>query len=175
MNLVDRDLTEHQITQTLTLSRLDAQLEQTREIRLFTHTQQVDWSRQGESDCLIKQVILRLLYSVQCSVIRANLWSDVMEWIHDEYSVVEKHAQTMLQLVKFGIDWKCGELEQIVNIPVTQIVEDITEVNIPVTQIVEEIADREYSSYTDCGGDHRGEYSSSTECGLDRRGEQILG
>ena len=47
-----------------------------------------------------------------------------MEWIHDEYSVVEKHAQTMLQLVKFGIDWKCGELEQIVNIPVTQIVEE---------------------------------------------------
>ena len=62
-----------------------------------------------------------------------------MEWIHDEYSVVEKQAQTMLQLVKFGIDWKCGELEQIVNIPVTQIVEEITEVNIPVTQIVEEI------------------------------------
>ena len=49
-----------------------------------------------------------------------------MEWIHDEYSVVEKHAQTMLQLVKFGIDWKCGELEQIVNIPVSQIVEEIT-------------------------------------------------
>ena len=62
-----------------------------------------------------------------------------MEWIHDEYSVVEKHAQTMLQLVKFGIDWKCGKLEQIVNIPVTQIVEEITEVNIPVPQIVEEI------------------------------------
>ena len=34
MNLVDRDLTEYQITQTLTLSRLHAQLEQT-----------------GESDC----------------------------------------------------------------------------------------------------------------------------
>ena len=64
-----------------------------------------------------------------------------MEWIHDEYSVVEKHAQTMLQLVKFGIDWKCGKLEQIVNIPVTQIVEEITEVNIPVTQIVEEITE----------------------------------
>ena len=78
-----------------------------------------------------------------------------MEWIHDEYSVVEKHAQTMLQLVKFGIDWKCGELEQIVNIPVRQIVEEITEVNIPVTQIVEEIADREYSSYTECGRNHR--------------------
>ena len=122
MNLVDRDLTEHQITQTLTLSRLDAQLEQTMGIRLFTHSQQVDWSRQGESDCLIKQAILRLLSSVQCSTIRANLWSDVMEWIHDEYSVVEKHAQTMLQLVKFGIDWKCGELEQIVNHSVTQIV-----------------------------------------------------
>ena len=64
-----------------------------------------------------------------------------MEWIHDEYSVVEKHAQTMLQLVKSGIDWKCGELEQIVNIPVTQIVEEITEVNIPVPQIVEEITE----------------------------------
>ena len=71
----------------------------------------------------------------------------------------------MLQLVKIGTDRKCGELEQIVNIPVTQIVEEITEmnipvtqiveeiteVNIPVTQIVEEIADREYSCYTDCG------------------------
>ena len=30
-NLVDRDLTEYQITQTLTLSRLHAQLEQARE------------------------------------------------------------------------------------------------------------------------------------------------
>ena len=38
MNLVDRDLTEYQITQTLTLSRLHAQLEQTRGIRLFAHT-----------------------------------------------------------------------------------------------------------------------------------------
>ena len=47
MNLVDRDLTEYQITQTLTLSRLHAQLEQTTKIRLFTHTQHVDWSRQG--------------------------------------------------------------------------------------------------------------------------------
>ena len=52
-----------------------------------------------------------------------------MEWIHDEYSVVEKHAQTMLQLVKFGIDWKCGELEQFVNIPVARIVEEIAEVS----------------------------------------------
>ena len=30
---------------------------------------------------------------------------------------------------------KTGELEQIVNIPVTQIVEEITEMNIPVTQL----------------------------------------
>ena len=37
MNLVDRDLTEYQFTQTLTLSRLHAQLEQTRGIRLFNH------------------------------------------------------------------------------------------------------------------------------------------
>ena len=51
MNLIDHGLTAHQITQTLTLSRLVAQLEQTRGIRLFTHTQQVDWNRQGESDC----------------------------------------------------------------------------------------------------------------------------
>ena len=47
----------------------------------------------------------------------------------------------MLQLVKSGIVWICGELEQIVNIPVTQIV----------------IADRGYSCYTECGRDRRGE------------------
>ena len=56
----------------------------------------------------------------------------------------------MLQLVKFGIDWICGELEQIVNIPVTQIVEEITEVNIPVTQIVEGIAEVSKSSSGAC-------------------------
>ena len=71
LNLVDRDFTEYQITHTLALSRLHAQLEQTRGIRLFTHTQRVDWSRQGESDCLItvwsKRVILRsILSSMQC-------------------------------------------------------------------------------------------------------------
>ena len=52
----------------------------------------------------------------------------------------------MLQLVKIGIDWKCGQLEQIVNIPVTQIVEEITAVNIPVPQNVEEIAEVSKSS-----------------------------
>ena len=112
MNLIDHDLTAHQITQTLTLSRLVAQLEQSRGIRLFTHTQQVDWSRQGESDCLIKQGILRLLSSVQCSEIREYLWSDVMEWIHDEYSVVEKHrlcadasAGEILVLIGYVENW----------------------------------------------------------------------
>ena len=59
---------------------------------------------------------------------------------------LKKHAQTMLQLVEFGIDWKCGELEQIVNIPVTQIVEEITELNVPVPQNVEEIAEVSKSS-----------------------------
>ena len=35
-----------------------------------------------------------------------------MEWIHDEYSVVEKHAQTMLQLLEFGMRGIClGNLE----------------------------------------------------------------
>ena len=71
-----------------------------------------------------------------------------MEWIHDLDSVVEKHAQTMLQLldlvcVVFWETWRTG-------------------------------ADREYSSFTDCGRNRRGEYSSSTDCGRDRRGEQIL-
>ena len=69
-----------------------------------------------------------------------------MEWIHDEHSLVEKQAQTMLQLANFCIDWKCGKLEQIVNIPVTQIVEEITEVNIPVPQVVEEIEEVSKSS-----------------------------
>ena len=76
-----------------------------------------------------------------------------MEWIHDEYSVVEKHAQTMLQLVEFGMDWEIWRTGA------------DREYSIPVT---------EYSSYTDCGRDHRVEYSSSTDCGRDRRGEQIL-
>ena len=76
MNLVDRDLTEHQITQTLTLSRLHAQLEQTRGIRLFSHPLEQTGN-----------------LSVQCSAICASPWSDFMEWIHDEYSVVEKHAR----------------------------------------------------------------------------------
>ena len=55
-----------------------------------------------------------------------------VEWIHDWYSVVEKYAQTMLQLlylVCVVCIGKPGELEQIVNIPVSQIVEEIAEVS----------------------------------------------
>ena len=115
MNFVDRDLTEYQITQTLTLSRLHAQLEQTRGIRLFNHPLE----QTGNP-------------SVQCSAICANPWSDFMEWIHDEYSVVEKHAQTMLQLLEFGMRGICWETWRTG-------------------------ADREYSSITDCGRDRRGE------------------
>ena len=169
MNLIDHDLTAHQITQTLTLSRLVAQLEQTRGIRLFTHTQQVDWKDKGNQTvsnqvsfvcCLLSNAVKSV------SICGVTSWNGSMTntaWLG---SIV---CAQMLQLVKFGIDWICGELEQIVNIPVTQIVEEITEVNIPVTQIVEEIADREYSSYTDCGRDHRGEHSSYSDCGRDRR------
>ena len=75
----------------------------------------------------------------------------------------------MLQLVKFGIVWICGELEQIVNIPVTQIVEDIADRENSSYSDWEEIADREHSSYTNCGRDHRGEHSSYSDCGRDRR------
>ena len=60
--------------------------------------------------------------------------------------MVEKHAQTMLQLLYLVCVWKTGELEQIVNIPVTQIVDEITEMNVPVSQIVEEIAEMSKSS-----------------------------
>ena len=59
--------------------------------------------------------------------------------IHDWNSVVEKHAQTMLQLLYLVHVGKLGELEQIMNITVSQIVEEI--VNIPVSQIVEEIVE----------------------------------
>ena len=55
-----------------------------------------------------------------------------MEWIHDWYSVVEKHAQTMLQLldlVCMVCVGKPGQPEQIVDIPVPQIVEEIAEVS----------------------------------------------
>ena len=146
MNLVDRDFTEHQITQTLILSRLHAQLEQTRGIRLFTHTQHVDWSRQGKSDCLItlwsKQVILPFNAVRFVRIRGVTSWNGSMTntaWLRSTH----RRCFSCWNLVWIG---KYGELEQIVNIPVTQIVEEITELNIPY----------------------------STDCGRDRRGEQIL-
>ena len=69
-----------------------------------------------------------------------------MEWVHDEYGVLDKHAQMMLQLLEFAMDWETWRTG----------------------------ADREYSSYSDCARDPRVEYSSSTDCGRDRRGEQII-
>ena len=143
MNLVDRDLTEHQITQTLTLSRLHAQLEQTREIRFFTHTQHVDWSRQGESDCLItlwsKQVIFPF------NVVRFVRIRGVTSWNGSMTKTAWLRSTHRRCFRCWNLEWigKYGEPEQIVNIPVTQ--------------IVEEIADREHSSSSDCGRDRRGE------------------
>ena len=78
-----------------------------------------------------------------------------MEWIHDECSVVEKHVQTMLQLLEFGMDWEIWRTGADREYSSYSDCEEITELNIPVTQIVEEITDREYSSYSDCGRDHR--------------------
>ena len=54
--------------------------------------------------------------------------------------MVEKHAQTMLQLLHLVCvweNWRTG-------------------------------TDREYSSYSECGRDHRNEYSSHTDCGRNR-------
>ena len=132
MNLVDRDLTEYQITQTLTLSRLHAQLEQTRGIRLFTHTQHVDSSRQGESNCLItlwsKQVILRSIFrSMRCE---SGLGESV-----ERVRGVNPWLIRSMNRICYGCWYLCvyavciWKLEQIVDIPVPQIVEEITEVS----------------------------------------------
>ena len=66
---------------------------------------------------------------------------EFMEWIHDWYSVVEKHAQTMLQLLEFGMRGMCWETWRTGADRESQIVEEIAEVNFPVPQIVEEIAE----------------------------------
>ena len=65
-----------------------------------------------------------------------------MQWIHDWYSVVEKHAQTMLQLVEFGMDWEMWRT----GADREHSMEEITEVSIPVPQNVEEIAEVSKSS-----------------------------
>ena len=136
MNLVDRDLTEYQINQTLTLSRLHAQLEQTRGIRLFTHTKHVDWSRQGESDCLIilwsEQVILS--FNLPLNAVRFVRIRGVTSrtgsmtntaWLRSTH----RRCFSCWNLVCVVYVGKPGELEQIVNIPVSQIVEEIAEVS----------------------------------------------
>ena len=72
-----------------------------------------------------------LCESVECS------WNGSMTntaWLRSTH----RRCFSCWNLVWIG---KYGELEEIVNIPVTQIVEEITELNIPVTQIVEEIAE----------------------------------
>ena len=123
MNLVDRDLTEYQITQTLTLSRLHAQLEQTRGIRPITHTQHVDWSRQRESDCSItlwsKQVILPFNAVRFVRIRGVTSWNGSMTntaWLRRTH----RRSFSCWNLVCVLYVGKPGELEQIVNIPVSQ-------------------------------------------------------
>ena len=85
---------------------------QTRGIRLFNHLLE----QRGKS-------------FVQCSAIP---WSDSSEWIHGWYSVVEQHAQKMLQLLDLVcVVWvgKPGRPEQIADFLVPQIEEEITEVD----------------------------------------------
>ena len=92
MNLIDRDLTAHQITSdtdTITTGRTTGPDKGNPTVHFTRY--KLTGADKGESDCLIKPGILRLLSSVQCSEIREYLWSDVMEWIHDEYSMVGKH------------------------------------------------------------------------------------
>ena len=136
--MVDCDFTEDQITQTLTLSRLHAQLEQTRGIRLFTHTQHVDWSRQGESDCLItlwsKQVIIPFNAVRFVRIGGVTSWNGSMTntaWLRSTH----RRCFSCWNLVCVVYIGKLGELEQ---------------------------ADREYSSSTDCGRDRR--YEQILDC-----------
>ena len=116
----------------------------------------------GESDCLIKPGIFRLLSSVQCSEIREYLWSDVMEWIHDEYSVVGTHrlfADASAGEIWYCLDmWRtgadreysscsdCGRDRRSWIFLLHRLWKKITEVNIPVPRNVEEIAEVSKSS-----------------------------
>ena len=138
MNLVDRDLTEYQITRTLTLSRLQAHLGQTRRIKLFTHTQHVDWSRQGESDCLIITLEQTSYpsFNLPFNAVRIRFmrirgvtsWNGSMTgtaWLRSTH----RRCFSFWYLVCVVCIGKPGELEQIVNIPVPQIVEEIAEVS----------------------------------------------
>ena len=135
MNLVDRDLTEYQITQTLTLSRVHAQLEQTRGIRLFTHMQHVDWSRQGKFDCLIilwSDPSFNLPFNaVRIRFVRirgVTSWNGSMTgtaWLRS----TQRRCFSCWNLVCVVCVGKPGQPEQIVDIPVPQIVEEMAEVS----------------------------------------------
>ena len=133
-NLVDRDLTEYQITQTLTLSRLHAPLEQTKGIRLFTHTQHVDWSRQGVIRVFnhpLEQTSnpsLNLLVKCSANPICADPWSESMAgtaWLRSRH----RRCFSCWILVCVVCVGKPGQREQIVDISVPQNVEEIAEVS----------------------------------------------
>ena len=78
---------------------------------------------------------------MQCVSVRICV-SDFVEWIHDW---IQRGREARTDDASTTGSWytigKPGALEQIMKIPVTQIVEEITEMNIPVSQIVEEIAE----------------------------------
>ena len=136
MNLVARDLTEYQITQTLTLSRLHAQLEQTRGIRLFTQTQLVDLE-QTRGIRLFNHPLERagnLSFNLPFIAVRFVRIRGVTSWNGSMTNTAwlrSTHRQcfSCWNLVCVVCVGKLGELEQIVNIPVSQIVEEIAEVS----------------------------------------------
>ena len=132
MNLVDRDLTEYQITQSLTLSRLHTQLEQTRRIRLFTHTQHVDRSRQKGIRLFNHPLEQTGNPSFNLPFNAVRVWFEPIRgkssW--SESMVDEKYEQNMLRLLVFVVYAVCTwKPEQIVDIPVPQIMEEIAEVS----------------------------------------------
>ena len=114
-NLLDRDLTEYQITETLTLSRLHAQLEQTRGIRLFNHPQ--EQTSDPSFNLPFNAVRIRFV-----RIRGKSSWSESM--------AEEMCEQNMLRLLVFVVCAVCTwKPEQIVDIPVPHIVEEIAEVS----------------------------------------------
>ena len=137
MNLVDCDFTEYQITQTLTLSRLHASsgadkgnqtvhthtqhvdLEQTRGIRLFNHP--LERTGNPSFNLPFKAVRFVRIHGV-------TSWNGSMTntaWLRSTH----RRCFSCWNLVCVVCVGKPGELEQIVNIQVSQIVEEIAEVS----------------------------------------------
>ena len=106
MNLDDRDLTEHQITQTLTLSRLDAQTGADKG-NPTVHSNKLSFVC-----CLLSNAVRSVRI---CGVTSWNGSMTNTAWLRSTH----RRCFSWWNLVWIG---KCGELEQIVNIPVTQIV-----------------------------------------------------